>query len=62
VDLCVQNLPIPGLIKNYNEKKKPDGIGPDACIGCRSCESVCPQGIQISDVMNSYTQLLKEGN
>ena len=29
------------------------------CIACGSCESVCPQGIKISDVMASFSAKLK---
>ena len=60
VDHCVQKLPIPELIKAYNEKAEPQGIGPAACIHCRRCESLCPQGIKISEVMTNFAQKLKE--
>lgn len=50
---CPQGLPIPNLIKQYNERANQDASvpGPDDCLGCRSCEVVCPQGIMISEVM-----------
>jgi predicted aldo/keto reductase-like oxidoreductase len=32
---------------------------PSACISCRSCESVCPQNIKISEVMADFVQKLK---
>jgi len=62
VDHCVQKLQIPGLIKAYNENTKPIDVGPSACIGCRRCEAVCPQGIKISEIMAKFTQKLKENN
>ena len=33
--------------------------GADACVGCRSCEAVCPQQIKISEVMKDFTEKLK---
>jgi predicted aldo/keto reductase-like oxidoreductase len=32
---------------------------PSACIGCRSCEEVCPQQIKISEAMADFTQNLE---
>ena len=60
VDHCVRKLPIPELIKAYNEHSKPARKDPNACIGCRRCESVCPQGIKVSEVMVKYAHMLKE--
>ena len=31
---------------------------PSACIGCRSCEAVCPQDIKISEAMADFTAKL----
>ena len=31
---------------------------PSACIGCRSCEAVCPQQIKISEAMADFTKKL----
>lgn len=68
---CPKNLDIPNLIRLYNEHRFP-GEGfiapmalnalpeeerPSACIGCRSCEQVCPQQIQISEMMKDFTKL-----
>lgn len=53
-DRCPMNLPIPNLIKAFNEKLSHGEPGPAACIGCRSCESLCPQGIKISKVMEQF--------
>lgn len=71
---CPQGLDIPELIKLYNEHRFTGGgfIAPmalsayekdklpSACIGCRSCEKVCPQGIKISEMMTDFTARLKE--
>ena len=31
---------------------------PNACIGCRSCEAVCPQQIKISEAMADFSKML----
>ncbi len=31
-----------------------------ACIGCGSCEKVCPQQIKIPDMMRDFTDRLRE--
>ncbi|MBQ6322576.1 MAG: 4Fe-4S binding protein [Lachnospiraceae bacterium] len=31
---------------------------PEACLGCRSCEQVCPQQIRISEVMADFSEKL----
>jgi NAD-dependent dihydropyrimidine dehydrogenase PreA subunit len=33
---------------------------PAACIGCRSCEAVCPQQIKISEVLADFVKVLSE--
>lgn len=67
---CPQELDIPYLIYLYNEfnvtgggfitpmvlSTLPDEKKPSACIGCRSCEQVCPQQIKISEAMADFTQ------
>ena len=72
-DHCPQGLDIPGLIGLYNEHNFTEGgfiapmalaacpeeKKPSACIGCRSCEAVCPQQIRISEVMKDFTEKLK---
>ncbi|WP_243134621.1 4Fe-4S binding protein [Murimonas intestini] len=35
-----------------------EGKRPNACIGCRSCEAVCPQQIKISESMEDFTKKL----
>ncbi len=71
---CPRRLDIPELIKLYNEhcftgggflapmalQAVPDEKKPSACIGCRSCEKVCPQGIKISDMMSDFTKRLQQ--
>jgi len=32
---------------------------PSQCIGCRSCEEVCPQQLKISEAMADFTEQLK---
>lgn len=71
---CPKGLDIPELIRLYNEHRFTGGSFiapmylktfkenemPSACIGCRSCEQVCPQGIKISEMMNDFAKRLKE--
>lgn len=70
---CPKGLAIPELIGLYNEHRFTDGgfiapmvVGtlsedkkPSACVGCRSCEKVCPQQIKISEMMKDFTERLK---
>lgn len=73
VSHCPQQLDIPYLLELYNEHSFTDGFAfiapmaldampaekhPDACIGCRSCEAVCPQGIKISEVFKDFCRKL----
>lgn len=44
---------VPMLMETYADEKKPT-----ACIGCRSCEAVCPQQIKICDVMSDFKEKL----
>ena len=69
---CPQGLDIPNLLSLYNEhcftqggfiapmalSAIPADKQPSACIGCRSCEAVCPQGIKISEAMADFTARL----
>ncbi len=69
---CPKELPIPELIALYNEHKitgggfiAPMAVGsmemdkrPANCIGCRSCEKVCPQQIKISEMMKDFTSMI----
>lgn len=70
---CPKGLDIPSLIELYNEHNVtgggfiapmvlmsvPEDKQPSACIGCRSCEAVCPQQIKISETMADFTSKLK---
>ena len=70
---CPQHLDIPRLLELYNEHiftgggfiapmalmAIPADRQPSACIGCRSCEAVCPQQIKISEAMADFTQKLQ---
>lgn len=69
---CPQSLPIPELIALYNEHKitgggflAPMGVAsmpeeqrPANCLGCHSCEQVCPQQIRISDAMKDFSSMI----
>lgn len=69
---CPQGLDIPNLLSLYNEhcftqggfiapmalSAIPADKQPSACIGCRSCEAVCSQGIKISEAMADFTAKL----
>ena len=73
VSHCPQGLDIPALLALYNEhcfteggfiapmalSAVPEEKRPSACIGCRSCEAVCPQQIKISEAMADFTQRLQ---
>lgn len=72
VSHCPQKLDIPELISLYNEHcftgggflapmlvtTLPEEKRPSACIGCRSCEAVCPQQIKISEAMSDFAEKL----
>lgn len=65
---CPKGLDIPMLLGLYNEHSfsgggflapmalaaVPQEKQPSACIGCRSCEKVCPQQIKISEAMADF--------
>ena len=67
---CPQGLNIPALLEIYNEycftgggflpamqlSVFPEDKQPKACIGCRSCEAVCPQQIKISEAMKDFAE------
>lgn len=75
VSHCPQNLDIPGLLKLYNEHRStentmsfiapmalsamPEEKRPSACIGCGSCEAVCPQQLNISEAMADFAARVK---
>lgn len=69
---CPKGLPIPELLSLYNEHKitgggfiapmavesMPEEKRPANCIGCKSCEAVCPQQIKISNAMSDFTKMI----
>ena len=69
---CPMGLNIPDLLALYNEHvftgggfiapmalmALPEDKKPSACIGCRSCEAVCPQQIRISEAMADFAAKL----
>ncbi len=71
---CPMELDIPKIIEQYNEytfsgggflapmiiRAMPEEKRPSACIGCRSCEAVCPQNIKISEMMSDFASKLKK--
>ena len=72
VSHCPQGLDIPSLLALYNEhcftgggflapmalSALPKDKQPGACIGCRSCEAVCPQQLKISEAMADFAAKL----
>ena len=72
VSHCPKGIDIPSLIELYNEHSftgggfiapmalmaVPEDKKPAACIGCRSCEAVCPQQIKISEAMADFSAKL----
>ena len=72
VSHCPQGLDIPSLLAMYNEhcftdggfiapmalSALPEDKQPGACIGCGSCEAVCPQQIKIPDAMADFAKKL----
>jgi hypothetical protein len=70
---CPQELDIPSLIELYNEHRFTGGgfiapmvlssyeedKKPSACVGCKSCEEVCPQQIKISEMMTDFCEKLQ---
>ncbi len=73
-DYCPQGLDIPSLLTLYNEQHFNGSTSsislrvnalaadkrPENCLACRSCESVCPQGIRISEVLAELRQNLSK--
>lgn len=70
---CPKGIDIPKILNLYNEhvftgggfiapmaiSALPDDKKPSACIGCKSCEAVCPQQLKISQAMSNFVELLK---
>ena len=72
VSHCPKGLDIPALLSLYNEHSFtgggflapmalsaiPEDKRPAACIGCKSCEAVCPQRLNISGALADFTAKL----
>ena len=72
VSHCPQGLDIPHLLSLYNEhtftgggflapmalSAIPKDKQPSACVGCRSCEAVCPQQLKISEALADFCTIL----
>ena len=70
VSHCPQQLDIPDLLEMYNEFNFTGGSfialmklasmsqdkRPESCVGCQSCEAVCPQQIRISQAMADFAE------
>jgi predicted aldo/keto reductase-like oxidoreductase len=75
-EACQKNLDIPKLIAMYNEAKNGDNhswmvlgftLGvmkeielPQSCIGCGECVKLCPQEIDIPDIMEKFAGQLEK--
>lgn len=69
---CPKGIDIPKILALYNEhvftgggflapmviSALPDDKKPSACIGCKSCEAVCPQQLKIAEAMSNFSELL----
>ncbi len=66
-DGCPAGIPIPDVFACLNDKRQgaEDAAarytafenGADACIGCGQCEAVCPQHLQIRDLLKEVEQI-----
>lgn len=73
VDDCPAGLEIPKLLALYNqmclirdqlnveqlEKEVGREQFPTACVGCKTCESKCPQNIHISEIMAAFAEKIQ---
>ena len=68
---CPMELPIPKLLRLFNDKflvsgsapknvkiEFPDGKMPSECIACHACEQKCPQKIEIASIMEEFAEKL----
>ncbi len=67
---CPKGIDIPQTIEHYNKQYAgeagfdlaaaladiPEDKQPSECVGCKSCEQVCPQQIKIAELMKNITK------
>lgn len=67
---CPMQIPIPDVLKAYNEYKYvgwgkidlsgiPEDCMPSRCIGCNTCRSLCPQSIDIPHYMKEAASVAR---
>lgn len=70
---CPQQIPIPELFGEYNEyvydgketvprsdlASFPEDKWPGSCIGCGECAKVCPQRIDIPEIMKKFAAMIR---
>ncbi len=70
---CPKGIDIPEIISMYNEhtftgggflapmklQSIPEENRPSACISCGKCKELCPQSIDIPEIMEKFTQRIK---
>ncbi len=69
VDGCPSGIPIPDVFECMNLKRKGEGesekryasLSADAssCVGCGQCEAVCPQNLQIRQLLEQVDQVFR---
>ena len=73
-EYCPQGLDIPKLLSLYNEQvfsgggfivsmnlsSMDESKRPSACISCGACQSVCPQGIKIPEILADFVERRKK--
>jgi len=76
LEICPQNLNIPGLITMYNEGNSfehprllqfalgamPTEELPSVCLACGDCMTLCPQGINIPDVLEKFNHMIRDNH
>ncbi len=70
---CPANIPIPDYFSCYNDKLaynswqggyfysllSKEGATPDSCIECGACEAVCPQRLEIRELLKKVSETFK---
>ena len=68
---CPMQLEIPKIIAAHNSLKNGDfmayydmdadpAMDPRRCVGCGACAAICPQHIDIPDIMNRVAERLSQ--